>query len=66
MAFKWQHPEWLWIGPVLFLAVLLISILFNRWRNGVWRTLGLKELGGLLLQEQEVICDSLHATFFWH
>lgn len=48
MAFKWQHPEWLWIGPVLFLAVLLISILFNRWRNGVWRTLGLKELGGTL------------------
>lgn len=48
MAFKWQHPEWLWIGPALFVAVLLAAILFHRWRGGVWKKLGLEEQGGAL------------------
>ena len=43
MAFKWQHPEWLWIGPALFVAVLLAAVLFHRWRNGMWKKLGLEE-----------------------
>ena len=48
MAFKWQHPEWLWIGPALFVAVLLAAVLFHRWRNGMWKKLGLEEQGNTL------------------
>lgn len=48
MAFKWQHPEWLWIGPALFVAVLLAAVLFHRWRGGVWKKLGLEEQGSTL------------------
>ena len=48
MAFKWQHPEWLWIGPALFVAVLLAAVLFHRWRNGMWKKLGLEEQGNPL------------------
>ena len=48
MGFKWQHPEWLWIGPALFTAVLLAAILFHRWRSGIWKKLGLEEQGGTL------------------
>ncbi|HCP40667.1 MAG TPA: hypothetical protein DIT65_02640 [Cryomorphaceae bacterium] len=41
MVFKWQHPELLWLGPVLFFAVLLSAILFHRWRKSAWNMLGL-------------------------
>lgn len=41
MEFKWQHPELLWLGPALFVLVLLASILFHRWRKKAWSTLGL-------------------------
>ena len=41
MEFKWQHPELLWLGPALFVLVLLVAILFHRWRKKAWITLGL-------------------------
>jgi Ca-activated chloride channel family protein len=41
MEFKWQHPELLWLGPALFVLVLLGAILFHRWRKKTWATLGL-------------------------
>lgn len=41
MDFKWQHPEYLWLGPALFLLVMLVSILFHRWRARAWQLLGL-------------------------
>jgi len=41
MVFKWQHPELLWLGPVLFFAVLLAAIVFHRWRKSAWIKLGL-------------------------
>lgn len=41
MEFKWQYPELLWLGPALFVLVLLGSILFHRWRKKAWATLGL-------------------------
>lgn len=41
MEFKWQHPEYLWLGPALFVLVLLCAILFHRWRKKAWNALGL-------------------------
>lgn len=41
MVFKWQHPELLWLGPVLFFAVLLAAVVFHRWRKNAWSKLGL-------------------------
>lgn len=41
MEFKWQHPEYLWLGPALFLLVLVGSWLFHRWRKKSWLALGL-------------------------
>jgi len=41
MVFKWQHPELLWLGPVLFFAVLLAAVVFHRWRKSAWIKLGL-------------------------
>ena len=41
MEFKWQHPEYLLLGPALFIIVLVASILFHKWRKKVWNSLGL-------------------------
>ena len=41
MVFKWQHPELLWLGPVLFFTVLLAAVVFHRWRKNAWSKLGL-------------------------
>ena len=41
MEFKWQHPEYLMLGPSLFIIVLVASILFHKWRKKVWNSLGL-------------------------
>ena len=41
MVFKWQHPELLWLGPVLFFAALLAAVVFHRWRKNAWSKLGL-------------------------
>ena len=41
MDFKWQHPEYLWLGPVLFLLVFIAAFAFNNWRKKAWRLLGL-------------------------
>jgi|SaaInl5LU_22_DNA_1037371.scaffolds.fasta_scaffold02577_7 Ca-activated chloride channel homolog len=41
MDFKWQHPEYLWLGPALFLLVIVASFAFQRWRKNVWVALGL-------------------------
>ena len=41
MEFKWQHPEYLWLGPALFVLVLLCAMLFHRWRKKAWNALGL-------------------------
>ena len=41
MEFKWQHPELLWLGPVLFVAILVSSWLFHKWRKRAWLALGL-------------------------
>lgn len=48
MDFKWQHPELLWIGPTIFIAVIVAAIVFHRWRNSVWTKLGLQESNGNL------------------
>ena len=55
MAFKWQHPEWLWIGPALLVATLLASWLFHRWRMKVWRELDLSEDGNLTTGKKGVL-----------
>ena len=41
MEFKWQHPEYLLLGPALFIIVLMASILFHKWRKKAWNRLGL-------------------------
>ena len=41
MEFKWQHPEYLLLGPALFIIVLIASILFHKWRKKAWNSLGL-------------------------
>ena len=41
MEFKWQHPEYLLLGPALFIMVLIASILFHQWRKKAWNILGL-------------------------
>ena len=43
MDFKWQHPEYLWLGPALFLLVIAASVAFHRWRKGAWKSLGLNK-----------------------
>lgn len=48
MEFTWQHPHYLWIGPALFVAVLLSAVLFHRWRRRIWRILGLSTQGTVL------------------
>lgn len=45
MEFKWQHPEFLWLGPALFVVVWIASFLFHRWRKGAWQKLGILEKG---------------------
>lgn len=55
MAFKWQHPEWLWIGPALLVATLITSWLFHRWRMKVWRELELSEDGNLTTGKKGVL-----------
>lgn len=55
MAFKWQHPEWLWIGPALLVATLLASWIFHRWRMKVWRELDLSEDGNLTTGKKGVL-----------
>ncbi len=55
MAFKWQHPEWLWIGPALLVATMLASWLFHRWRMKVWRELDLSEDGNLTTGKKGVL-----------
>ncbi|MEY2963572.1 MAG: hypothetical protein RL754_833 [Bacteroidota bacterium] len=42
MVFKWLHPEYLWIGPALFLLVLISAIIFQRWRERIWTKLGVQ------------------------
>ena len=41
MDFKWQFPELLIVGPVLFATLIFCSFLFHNWRKKVWRILGL-------------------------
>lgn len=41
MEFKWQHPEYLLLGPALFIMVLIASVLFHQWRKKAWNILGL-------------------------
>lgn len=41
MDFKWQFPELLFVGPVLFITLIFFSLVFHNWRKKVWRTLGL-------------------------
>ncbi len=48
MEFTWQHPEYLWIGPALFFAVLLATVFFHRWRRSIWRLLGVDTQGSEL------------------
>ena len=33
MDFKWQHTEWLYASPLLFLAIVISAVLFQRWRQ---------------------------------
>ena len=41
MEFKWQHPEYLLLGPALFIMVLIAAVLFHQWRKKAWNILGL-------------------------
>lgn len=50
MDFKWQHPEYLWLGPVLFLLVFIAAFAFNNWRKKAWRLLGLDPNGTSLVR----------------
>lgn len=41
MEFKWQHPEFLVLGPALFVLVIAAAAIFHHWRKRSWHTLGL-------------------------
>ena len=41
MDFKWQHTEWLYAAPLLFLAIVISAVLFQRWRQKAWQILGI-------------------------